>query len=188
MNKAILILIILVFQSFVETDKILSTNLGNKKYKESINKFHKITNSHNLLISNDKKKNKKPFYQQKSLIGNWKVKCEEKKSGLLIFDSSNDGYLDIYLNNDYARVSVTILNKKDVKYSVLTGITRHNTFVNWLNISRDSSICKINRINNNQLELKWLGFYNIKTKKREMVNSPFNSNKNNKSVMLNNCD
>ena len=92
------------------------------------------------------------------------------------------------MNNDYARVAVEITNNSNIKYSVLTGITRYNKFVNWLDISHDSIICKVKRTDESKLELEWLGFYNNKTKKREMVKNPFTNDTQIKSVLLKNCE
>lgn len=153
--------------------------------KKELNQY-KINDINNLPTVTGKTQNNEN-YSSKEVTGTWKVYCEEKRSSFLFFDSSH-GYLDIYMNNDYARVSVEVFQNTDVKYSVLTGITRHNKFVNWLDISTDSIVCKIKRIDDSKLEMEWLGFYNKKTKKREMVKNPFNNLNQNKSIELINCE
>lgn len=126
-------------------------------------------------------------YIEMDITGTWKKICEENETSLQAFDSSH-GYLDIYMQNDYARVSVDINNNSDIKYSVLTGITRHNRFVNWIDISHDSIICKIKFADENSIEIEWFGFYNNKTKKREMIKNPFVNEPDNHSVSLNKCE
>ncbi|WP_395077651.1 DUF3828 domain-containing protein [Flavobacterium sp.] len=146
-------------------------------------KIDDINNLPNNIIEPENNEN----YPEIEVTGSWKKMCEEKKTELLAFDSSH-GYLDIYLNNDYARVAIEITNNSNIKYSVLTGITRYNKFVNWLDISHDSTICKVKRTDKSKLELEWFGFYNNKTRKREMVKNPFTDNTQNKSVLLKICE
>lgn len=146
-------------------------------------KIDDINNLPNNIIETNNNKN----YSDQEITGNWKTLCEENKTALLASDPSY-GYLDIYLNNNYARVAVEITNNANIKYSVLTGITRYNKFVNWLEISHDSIICKVKRTDKSKLELEWLGFYNMKTKKREMVKNPFTVETANKLVILKICE
>ncbi|WP_130736944.1 hypothetical protein [Flavobacterium sp. J27] len=80
------------------------------------------------------------FYGKK-IVGTWKKDCNEKTSALIVLDSLH-GYLDIYQNDDYARVAIDF-DKNKIKYGVLTGITRHNNFIQWSDISNDSLICEI---------------------------------------------
>lgn len=127
-------------------------------------------------------------YSENELVGEWKLKCEENYSAI-IMDSKDFGYLDIYTNNDYARVALNLDENNNYKYSVLTGITRYNKFVNWVDISTDSVFCKIKALNNHSLKLEWLGFYNKKTKKREMIRNPFEKGlKNQNIIYLNKCE
>ena len=135
--------------------------------EEDINK--PIKNNHQILDIN----------------GTWKVACIEDKSALLIFDKSR-GYLDIRINNDYARVSVDIKEYNHIynlKYNVLTGITRHNEFVDWLDISHDSIIGDFT-IKDKNIKFNWLGFYNTKTRKRELNQNIFEKD----SILLEKCD
>lgn len=145
-------------------------------------KIDDINNLPNNIIETHQTEN----HAGQEVTGTWKKTCEEKKTGLLAFDSTH-GYLDIYMSNDYARVSVDIINSTNIKYSVLTGITRYNKFVNWLDVSNDSIICKVKRTNESSLELEWLGFYNKKTRKREMVKNPFSDENGNKFILLKIC-
>jgi hypothetical protein len=123
---------------------------------------------------------------EQDITGNWKTICEDNRTGLHAFDSSQ-GYLDIYIKDDFARVAVNIDNNSIIKYSVLTSITRYNKFVDWLEISTDSTICKVKIINEKELELEWLGFYNKKIQRREMVKNPFTDKIENTKVILKNC-
>ncbi|MEO8234264.1 MAG: DUF3828 domain-containing protein [Flavobacterium sp.] len=165
------------------TDNGVRTNiLLVLKKEQNQYKIDDIANLPNNTIVADKIEN----YSQEEVTGIWKTVCQANKTALLANDSSH-GYLDVYINNDYARVAVEIVNNTDVKYSVLTGITRYNKFVNWLYISNDSIVCKVKRTNENELELEWLGFYNKKTKKREMVKNPFNNEIKTNLVELRKC-
>ena len=132
------------------------------KLKKIIQQKHKLPkNNHQILDVNS----------------TWKEACIKDKSALLIFDKLG-GYLDILFNNDFARVAVDITEDDHIyklKYNVLTGITGYNKFVKWLDISHDSIIGEFT-IKDKSIDFNWLGFYNMKTKKREFIQNVFGNN------------
>ena len=123
----------------------------------------------------DAKKNNYKIDNDINIIGNWNEKCDNEISTIIV-NNINSAYIDIYLNNDYARVSIdlhSINNTFSITYSTLTGITRYNNFIDWVNISHDSIIGNIELVNNDEIKLNWYGFYNCKSKNRELLNIGF---------------
>lgn len=162
----------------------------NGKYKfYSTIEYLSIIEKQNGKIPTDNNKIHENNLQTLDINGSWKIACIEGKSALLIFDKSR-GYLDIRINNDYARVSVGIKeynNTYNLKYKVLTGITRHNEFVDWLDISHDSIIGSF-IIKDMNIKFNWLGFYNTKTRKRELNQNIFEKNFEKKLMLLEKCE
>lgn len=148
---------------------------------------YKIDSLDKIQSISDKSNSNEEKISEKDIIGTWKFNCQNNNSAILISDLS-DAYLDIYTDNKYARISVEIDEEINFKYSVLTGITGHNTQVNWFDISHDSIICKVKSLNKNSLQFKWFGFYNSNTKKREFLKNPFTNKVETSTILLKKCE
>lgn len=131
---------------------------------------HIINKEVNSSISNVEANN--AIQIKKDIIGTWKLSGDKNKTAIIASNNSF-GYLDIYINDDYARVLVDVDSDLNFKYSSLTSITMHNKFVNWSDISNDSVVFRVKNNEKDLLVIEWLGFYNNKTKKREMIENPF---------------
>ena len=108
--------------------------------------------------------------------------CEN--SDVKLINHKSTTYIDFFAEEGKgidARILVSAFLNKDsnqntyyYKYKMLTGITRFNKALDWGNLSQDSIIAKVTRIGNNQLKLKWLGFYDNAKRKRVDLKSHLN--------------
>ena len=187
---------------WLKSIKILKDNTKDNTYIISVNEeikksvslvvikdvdSYKIDSLDKIQSISDKSNSNEEKISEKDIIGTWKFNCQNNNSAILISDLS-DAYLDIYTDNKYARISVEIDEEINFKYSVLTGITGHNTQVNWFDISHDSIICKVKSLNKNSLQFKWFGFYNSNTKKREFLKNPFTNKVETSTILLKKCE
>lgn len=53
--------------------------------------------------------------------------------------------------------------------------------------SKEVPVARVKVINKDSIEFQWLGFFNKKTKKREMTKKPFTNNEENGSIILEKC-
>lgn len=129
----------------------------------------------------------------KMFDGEWKINCN-KEVDLIGLNPISEFYMDFNFSKDErAKIIVDVVknlkreNLYNLKYNFLTGITRSNTNLNWLNFSKDSIIANIYLKNKKELEFTWKGFYNTQTQKRESKYFVFSSHYK-EAVLLKKCD
>lgn len=143
-----------------------------------------ISNCENSSIEDD-------FVYEQLQQSSYKIKCIEETATLLILDTSSC-YLDFYTEEGLARVQLEIKqnenNVYELIYKGLTGITRGNQSLDWVNLSTSEIIGTFTSEDNNTILFNWQGFYNNKTKKREMIKNPFNTINQNEPILLKICE
>ncbi|CAM3792018.1 hypothetical protein FLGE108171_15190 [Flavobacterium gelidilacus] len=143
-----------------------------------------ISNCDNSLIDDD-------FANELIQDSSYKTKCIEETATLLVLDASSC-YLDFYTEEGLARVQLEIMYKENSIYELiykgLTGITRGNQSLDWENISTSEIISTFTLEDNNTILFNWQGFYNNKTKKREMIKNPFTTKTQNEPILLKICE
>ncbi len=124
----------------------------------------------------------------------WKSDCTKDFQGIIGLSPISEFYMDfIFPDHSRARiiteVAKSLKNEKlyNLKYDMLTSITRYNENLEWQNFSRDSIIAHISLKSSSELEFTWNGFYNTKTKQWESKDYVFASNYEN-PITLNKCE
>lgn len=117
-----------------------------------------------------------------SLIGGkWQMEGGNDKAVLEFLDKSSAS-LEIYTQPDEAALFFVNLTETRgellLKFEGLSAMSRYNTDLDWFSLSKDSTIAVVKIAGSRNITLKWLGFYNFKTKKREFMNNPFDKNSN----------
>ncbi|WP_123983090.1 hypothetical protein [Chryseobacterium sp. G0201] len=125
----------------------------------------------------------------KIISGNYQYgKCSESKPSYYFID--DEGQFNFYTpKNKWVSISTT--SKKNgniygIQYNFLTGVSGENKDLDWNNFSMKDEIAEIKVIDNNHLEFKWLGFYNLKKKQKDFLENPFNKDKN--PIVLERCN
>ncbi|MBK1894238.1 hypothetical protein [Chryseobacterium paridis] len=124
-----------------------------------------------------------------NIKGVWKSQCDNDKASIEFFDEGSAS-IDFHTKSGLlARVNLSIQKDKDnfqIKFDGLTGVTKGNADLAWVNFSRKEVIAEVKQINENSIEIEWLGFYNEKSQQRSFVENPFDQAK--KTVSLLRCN
>lgn len=115
-----------------------------------------------------------------SLIGGkWQIECGNDKAKLKFLDKSSAS-LEIYTQPGVSALFfVTIIEIKEelqFMFEGLSAISRYNSDIDWFSLSKNRTIAIVKITENNNITFKWLGFYNLKTVKREFTDNPFDKN------------
>lgn len=111
--------------------------------------------------------------------GKWQIECGNDKAKLKFLDKSSAS-LEIYTQPGVSALFfVTIIETKgelQFMFEGLSAISRYNSDIDWFSLSKNRTIAIVKITENNNITFKWLGFYNLKTVKREFTDNPFDKN------------
>lgn len=115
-----------------------------------------------------------------SLIGGkWQIECGNDKAKLKFLDQSSAS-LEIYTQPDKSALFfVNVIETKgelQLMFEGLSAISRYNADIDWFSLSKNSIIAIVRITGSHDITLKWLGFYNLQTEKREFTDNPFDKN------------
>lgn len=124
----------------------------------------------------------------------WKIKCSNSNGYYFKYSSeNNEGSLSGILKKDYSFSITGNLEKKGNVYEFnytqnysVSSESESEQF--WNDFSSKEKIADIKVLNNHQIEFKWYGFYNDKTKKREYTGNPFLYNGEEHTIVLEKCE
>lgn len=184
------------FKLFGEKDE-QRTNIDFLLKKDANDKFliYSILNDEYLnfirikrVVNNNTEKSNNPSNNY-SIIGTWKYLCDDArdlrietdKEIFLVVQGNQIAINMIKLDKSTENEYYYKLDKKPLSMGSGGNSLPWNTFLN------DTEIAKIKVLNNNQIEFTWLGFYNSKTKEREMTDCEFTINSGENPVILNKC-
>ena len=151
-----------------------------------VNGKYLINDIENLLV--EKKDNINPFsVNELELNGTWYLDCNHNEPAFTINDDDLNAYLTIVINQFYIIFEKTSSSKNEIlyKFKEMQGHIETEYEPSYHNYN-DETVIVISKINQNQIEFKWLGLYNLLTEKREYTENPFDRNQN--PVILNKCD
>ncbi|ASK31730.1 hypothetical protein CEY12_17125 [Chryseobacterium sp. T16E-39] len=121
--------------------------------------------------------NKKAFSDIKGI---WKSQCDDKDSSIEFYDETSAS-IDFHTKSGLlARVNLSITKNNDsfqIRFDGLTGVTKGNADLAWVNFSRKEIIAEVKGVDENNVEIDWIGFYNEKSKQRSFVENPFDHTK-----------
>ena len=123
----------------------------------------------------------------------WKLKCPNSEDYFRYSNENNEGSLSGMLRKDYFFSITGKVEKKgnlyEFKYEQNYSISSESESEQfWDDFSNKEKIADIKILNNNQIEFKWYGFFNDKTKKREYTKNPFKHIGEGNSVILEKCE
>ncbi len=111
-----------------------------------------------------------------NIKGTWKTECGKEKPSIEFFDDQSAVMDFDTKSGTLARINLNIEKNNDtfnVKFDGLTGVTKGNPDLEWVNFSREETIAEIKTVRENTFEISWFGFYNQKSKKRNSQENPF---------------
>lgn len=119
--------------------------------------------------------------------GYWKQNCD--KSLAFVCIKGEMAIITVNTNQIYiqARIKKISQNEYDLTYFKTLDLGKGGMELEWNNFSRYKIIATINFTNAKEIEFKWLGFFNDKSKKRNWINESTFSSKGNKNVILKRC-
>jgi hypothetical protein len=126
-----------------------------------------------------------------SFNGTWKTKCTNRESSnILCYGAKGiDADLEIYDQDGsyFAKMSVEFNSEKQtLQFGAMSIMERkYVKILESKDYSSDIAIAQIKIIDNKTVSLNWLGFYNVKTNKREYTQNPFGKTN---PIILVNCD
>lgn len=124
------------------------------------------------------------------LIGNWKVDCEDARS----MNIKNEKEIFLVVQGNQIAVNMIKLNKStDDKYFYKLekkplNLGSGGNSLPWKSFINEEEIAEIKLLSNSEMEFKWLGFYNMDTKSRDMTDCEFTINSGQNPVILKKCE
>lgn len=157
--------------------KIVTYLNGKNNSTNIFNKRNRIA-----LINNSTK-------NPKSITGEWKVNCEDARS--LDIDSDKEIFLVVQGNQIAVNMIKLEKSTSDEFFYRLDkkplNMGSGGNALPWETYLNNNEIAKIKVLNDNQIEFTWLGFYNDKTKEREVTDCEFTINSGENPVILTKC-
>ena len=124
----------------------------------------------------------------------WKIKCSNSNDNYFVYSNENkEGSLSGVLKKDYSFSITGNIEKKGNLYEFhytknYSSSSESESEQFWNDFSTKEKIADIKVLNDHQIEFKWYGFYNDKTKKREYIKNPFTYNTDESSGILEKCN
>ncbi|KFE96951.1 hypothetical protein [Chryseobacterium luteum] len=171
--------------------KVINDN--NTKYyvnKPNLNNIKKLKGTNKDCISVEDFENPQKIVSTEesySIDGIWKLNCEDGIGSISI--KNNEASLVVLFNQIY--IHLIEIKRYDFEQGIAYKLKEipedsgsFGAQLPWKDYLNDKPICYIKKKGDN---IYWYGFYNKKTKKREITDSEFNQENNNKEVILKKC-
>lgn len=125
----------------------------------------------------------------------WEIKCTDSNESYYFKYSleNNEGSLSGMLKKDFAFSITGNVERRENTYEFTysqnySSLSESESEQFWNDFSVKEKIADIKILNNHQIEFKWYGFYNDKTKKREYTKNPFTLDVEHNTIILEKCE
>ncbi|WP_449388387.1 hypothetical protein [Chryseobacterium lineare] len=176
--------------------QISSTFNESKKYfvaKSYLGIIEKIKGTSKDCISNDKVEQPKyPKFEKKySADGIWKNDCKNGIASLTIKDK--EGSLVVLFNQIYIEIEEIkrYASEKGIAYKLKSVPEDNGDFgikLPWKDYLNNKPIVYLKILKTNEISFYWYGFYNNKTKKREITDCQFDQETEKQEIILKKCE